>query len=55
MVPKFDFKCPPMIKAFLTKLIKENQNDWDEQLSIVLFLYCTTFKVATIYTFYQLV
>jgi hypothetical protein len=52
MVPKFDIKFPPMIKALLTKLVNENENDWDEQLFIVLFLYHTTFKVATIYTFY---
>ncbi len=38
-----------------TKLISENIRDWDEHLSKVLFLYKTTYKVATWYTPYQLV
>jgi hypothetical protein len=39
----------------LTKLVSENKTDWDEHLSIVLFSYRTTDKVAIGYTPYQLV
>jgi hypothetical protein len=36
-------------------LVNEKKTDWDEHLSIVLFSYKTTYKVATCYTPYQLV
>jgi hypothetical protein len=39
----------------LTKLVSENKTNWDEHLSIVLFSYTTTNKVAIGYTPYQLV
>ncbi len=46
---KFINKVP---RTLLTKLISENTTDWDEHLSIVLFSYTTTDKVATWYTPY---
>jgi hypothetical protein len=39
----------------LTKLVNENINDWDEQLSIVLFSYQTSCKVGISPTPFQLV
>jgi hypothetical protein len=39
----------------LTKLVNENRTDWDEHLSIVLFSYRNTYKVARGYKPYQLV
>jgi hypothetical protein len=36
-------------------LVNEKKNDWDEHISIVLFLCRTTYKVVTCYTPYQLV
>jgi hypothetical protein len=41
--------------TLLTKLVNENQNDWDEHLSIILFYYRTTIKVGTGHTPFQLV
>ncbi len=41
-----------MIKALLTKLVNENQNDWNDRLSMVLFFHRTTFKMATGYIHY---
>ncbi len=39
----------------MIKLLNENITNWDEHLSIVLFSYRITDKVATWYTLYQLV
>jgi hypothetical protein len=39
----------------LTKLVSENKTNWDEHLSLMLFSYRITYKVATWYTPYQLV
>ncbi len=36
-------------------MVNEKKKDWDEHLSIILFSYRTTYKVATCYTPYQLV
>ncbi len=44
-----------VLGTLLTKLVSENKTDCDEHLSIVLFSYITTYKVATRYTPYQLV
>jgi hypothetical protein len=38
----------------LTKLVSENRIDWDEHMSTLLFSYKTTYKIATMYTPYQL-
>ncbi len=35
--------------------MNENQNDWDEHMSIVLFSYITAFKVGIGHTLFQLV
>jgi len=43
-----------VLGTLLTKLISENRTNWDEHLSIVLFLYKTTYQVTTWYTPYQL-
>ncbi len=43
-----------MIKALLKKLVNENQNDWNDCLSMVLFFHHTTLKMATGYIHYQL-
>jgi hypothetical protein len=37
------------------KLVNENRNDWDENLSIVLFSYQIAYKVGTCHTPFQLV
>ncbi len=39
----------------MTKLVNEKKTNWDEHLSIVLFSYKITYKVAIGYTPYQLV
>jgi hypothetical protein len=39
----------------MTNLVSENRTNWDEHLSIILFSYKITYKVATWYTPYQLV
>jgi hypothetical protein len=39
----------------MTNLVSENRSNWDEHLSIILFSYKITYKVATWYTPYQLV
>jgi hypothetical protein len=49
------FLVVKVLKTLLTKLVSENTTNWDEHLSIVLFSYTTTYKVATWYTPYQLV
>ncbi len=41
--------------SLLTKLVNENINDWDEQLSTILFSYPTTYKVGIGHTPFQLV
>ncbi len=38
----------------MTKLVSENRIDWDEHMSTLLFSYKTTYKIATMYTPYQL-
>ncbi len=38
----------------MTKLVNDNRINWDEHLSIVLFSYIITYKIATGYTLYQL-
>jgi hypothetical protein len=38
----------------MTKLVGEKCNDWDEQLSGVLYIYCTTYKVMN-YMLFQLI
>ncbi len=43
-----------VLGTLLTKLVNENKTDWDEHLSLVLFSYITTYKVATGYIPYQL-
>jgi hypothetical protein len=43
-----------VLGTLLTKLVSENRTDWDEHLSIVLFLYKTAYQVTTWYTPYQL-
>jgi len=43
-----------MIKALSTKLVNENQNDWNDRLSMVLFFHRTTFKTTIGYIHYQL-
>lgn len=41
--------------TLFTKLVNENQNDWDEHLSTVLFSHRIVLKVGTGYTSFQLV
>jgi hypothetical protein len=41
-----------VISRLLTKLVNEKKKDWDEHLSIVLFLCRIVYKVATCYTPY---
>jgi len=41
--------------TLLTKLVNENQNDWDEHMSAILFSYKIVFQVRTDYTSFQLV
>jgi hypothetical protein len=41
--------------TLFTKLVNENQNDWDEHLSIILLSYRTVFKVGIGRTPFQLV
>jgi transposase InsO family protein len=41
-----------VIGRLLTKLVNEKRTDWDEQLSIILYSYRTTYKVAIGYTPY---
>ncbi len=36
-----------VIGRLLTKLVNEKKTNWDEQLSIILFSYKTSYKVAT--------
>jgi len=48
-------KSTKVFGTLLTKLVNENQNDWDEHLSTILFSYKIVFKVATDYTLFQLV
>jgi hypothetical protein len=40
--------------AMLTKLVNEKHNDWDEHLGIILYVYCTTFKVSTSHAPFQM-
>jgi len=44
-----------IIGSLLTKLVNENQTDWDEHLHMVLYAYWTSFKVTTGHTLFQLV
>ncbi len=44
-----------VIGTLLTKLISENRTGWDEHLFTVVFSYKIVYKVATMYTPYQLV
>jgi hypothetical protein len=39
-----------VIGLLFTKLVDENHVDWDEHLHIVLYVYCTSFKVTTGHT-----
>jgi hypothetical protein len=39
-----------MTRPLLTNFLNKNENDYDEHLSTILFLYHITFKVATSYT-----
>jgi hypothetical protein len=41
--------------TLLTKLMNENQNDWDEHMSTILFFYRIVFKVGTSHLPFQLV
>jgi len=44
-----------VISILLTKLVNDKRIDYNEHLSTFLFSYRTAYKVATCYTFYQLV
>jgi hypothetical protein len=44
-----------MISSLFIKLVNENCTNWDEHLHTVLYVYCTTFKVTTGHTSFQLV
>jgi hypothetical protein len=44
-----------VLGTLLTKLVSGNRNDWDEHLSIMLFLNKIEYKIATRYIPYQLV
>jgi hypothetical protein len=44
-----------VIGTMLTKLVNKKRNDWDEHLETMLFIYCTTYKVSTRRTPFQLV
>jgi len=41
--------------TLLTKLMNENQNDWDEHMSTIFLFYRIVFKVGTSHTPFQLV
>jgi hypothetical protein len=44
-----------VIGTMLTELVNKKRNDWDEHLGTMLFTYCTTYKVSTRHTPFQLV